>query len=87
MLVPIDAIPTVDTVDSLNHPLAHYLLNFLQRKTRLESREIIIDDIENIEEALLAGVSINKLFISGTQTVIPQQFLDKLNKSLPIYAI
>jgi tRNA G18 (ribose-2'-O)-methylase SpoU len=85
-MVSINEIPLADTVDSLNHPLAGNLRQLLTRQKRLESSEMIIDDIQNIEEALTAKVKLLKLFISGTNLEIPKLFLDKL-PTLPICAI
>lgn len=75
-----------DVVDSLNHPLASYLRNFLCRESRLTAREIIIDDIENIEEALKAGVTLKKWFVSGLNLEIPQAFYKQL-VGVPVFEI
>lgn len=73
-------------VDSLNHPLAIYLRDLLNRETRLQLREIIIDDIENIEQALKAGVRLKKWFVSGEHFALPPTLSQQL-KSIPNYEI
>lgn len=75
-----------DLVDSLNHPLAIYLRDLLNRESRLQAQEIIIDDIENIEQALKAGVRLKKWFVSGSNIQIPQTLYQQLNK-IPGYEI
>lgn len=82
----INDIQPKDLVDSLNHPLASYLRDMLTREFRLDSREIIIDDIENIEEALKAGIKPKKWFVSGLNLEIPQLLYKQL-ENVPVYEI
>lgn len=85
-MLSIQEVKTEGVVDSLNHPLAIYLRRFLTRETRVDMQEIIVDDIENIEEALKAGIVFKKWFISGLNLHIPQTFYEKLS-SVPLYEI
>ncbi len=56
-------------VDSLNHPLAGPIRKLLHRDGRRELNQIIIDDEENILQALEAGVEIDSLYFAGDETV------------------
>ncbi|MFM8425129.1 MAG: TrmH family RNA methyltransferase [Chloroflexota bacterium] len=56
-------------VDSLNHPLASPIRKLLTREGRREFNQIIIDDEENILQAIEAGVEIDSLYFAGEETV------------------
>lgn len=56
-------------VDSLNHPLAGPIRKLLTREGRRELNQIIIDDEENILQAIEAGVEIDSLYFAGEETV------------------
>jgi 23S rRNA (adenosine1067-2'-O)-methyltransferase len=56
-------------VDSLNHPLAGPIRKLLHRDGRRELNQIIIDDEENILQAIEAGVEIDSLYYAGEETV------------------
>lgn len=77
---------TLDLIDSLNHPLAAYLRNLLNRETRAQTQEIIIDDIENIEQALQAGIILKKWFVSSLNFEIPSAISQHL-ANIPGYEI
>ena len=56
-------------VDSLNHPLAAPIRKLLTREGRRELNQIIIDDEENIFQALEAGIEIESVYFSGEDKV------------------
>jgi TrmH family RNA methyltransferase len=56
-------------VDSLNHPLAGPIRKLLTREGRRELNQIIIDDEENILQALGAGIEIESVYFSGDDKV------------------
>ena len=56
-------------VDSLNHPLAGPIRKLLTREGRRDLNQIIIDDEENILQAIEAGVEIDSLYFAGEETV------------------
>lgn len=56
-------------VDSLNHPLAGPIRKLLHRDGRRELGLILIDDEENILQAIEAGVEIDSLYFAGEETI------------------
>lgn len=64
-------------IDSLNHPLAGPIRKLLTREGRRELNQIIIDDEENILQALEAGVEIDSVYYAGDETIS-----DELRKKL-----
>jgi 23S rRNA (adenosine1067-2'-O)-methyltransferase len=56
-------------IDSLNHPLAGPIRKLLTREGRRELNQILIDDEENILQAIEAGVEIDSLYYAGEETV------------------
>ena len=54
-------------IDSLNHPLAGPIRQLLTRTGRQELNQILIDDEENILQALEAGVEIESVYYAGTK--------------------
>jgi tRNA G18 (ribose-2'-O)-methylase SpoU len=56
-------------VDSLNHPLAGPIRQLLTRTGRRELNRILIDDEENILQALEAGVEIESIYYAGGETI------------------
>ncbi|MCZ2128389.1 MAG: hypothetical protein LC099_11530 [Anaerolineales bacterium] len=56
-------------IDSLNHPLAQPIRKLLTREGRRELNQILIDDEENILQALAAGVEIDSLYFSGDEQI------------------
>ncbi|HNA88725.1 MAG TPA: TrmH family RNA methyltransferase [Anaerolineales bacterium] len=56
-------------VDSLNHPLAGPIRKLLTRDGRRDLNQILIDDEENILQALEAGVEIDSVYFAGDETV------------------
>ena len=64
-------------IDSLLHPLAHPIRQLLTRTGRQELNEILIDDEENILQALEAGVEIESVYYAGDEVIS-----DALRKNL-----
>lgn len=56
-------------VDSLNHPLAGPIRKLLTREGRRELNQIIIDDEENILQALEAGIEIESVYYAGEEKI------------------
>ena len=65
-------------VDSLLHPQAILIRQLLTRTGRLELSRILIDDEENILQALDSGVEIESVYYAGDEIVS-----DELKKKLP----
>jgi tRNA G18 (ribose-2'-O)-methylase SpoU len=56
-------------IDSLNHPLAGPIRQLLTRTGRHELNRILIDDEENILQALEAGVEIESVYYAGDAAI------------------
>jgi len=56
-------------VDSLNHPLAGPIRKLLTREGRRELNQIIIDDEENILQALASGIEIESVYYAGDEVI------------------
>jgi TrmH family RNA methyltransferase len=56
-------------IDSLLHPLAQPIRQLLTRTGRQELNKILIDDEENILQALDAGVEIDSVYFSGDDVI------------------
>ena len=56
-------------IDSLLHPLAQPIRKLLTRSGRQELNKILIDDEENILQALDAGVEVDSVYFSGDDVV------------------
>lgn len=56
-------------IDSLNHPLAGPIRKLLTREGRRELNQILIDDEENILQAIEAGVEIDSLYYAGEEVI------------------
>ncbi len=65
-------------IDSLNHPLADPIRRLLHRDGRRELNQILIDDEENILQALEAGVEIESVYFAGDEVIS-----DELRGKLP----
>lgn len=68
-------------IDSLLHPLAILIRQVLTRPGRLELNLILIDDEENIFQALDAGIEIHSVYYSGSEVLSA-----KLMQKLPTHA-
>ena len=73
-------------VDSLNHPLAGPIRKLLTREGRRELNRIIIDDEENILQALEAGIEIETVYFSGDD-VISETLRKKLTAGATIHEV
>lgn len=75
-----------EIVDSLLHPLATLIRQVLTRTGRVELKLILIDDEENIMQALDAGVKIHSLYYSGGER-ISSKLIRKLPENVRIYEV
>lgn len=73
-------------IDSLLHPLAGPIRKLLTREGRRELGKILIDDEENILEALKAGVEIESLYFAGDDTP-SGELLGKLPKHVKVHEV
>jgi TrmH family RNA methyltransferase len=79
MMVRMDQPPVnPNLVDSLLHPLAQPIRKLLTREGRRELGKILIDDQENIAQALEAGVKVESVYFAGEETLS-----DALRRDLP----
>lgn len=78
--MPDQPIPSTNPnlVDSLLHPQALIIRQLLTRPGRIELNKILIDDEENIHQALDAGVEIESVYYAGDEIVS-----NELKKKLP----
>lgn len=83
----IDELPVEDKIDHLHHTQAQFLKGFLDDETKHARQTIMIDDVDNIEQALQAGITMQALYVSGLNTTLNQVFLDKWPDTAPIYEI
>ena len=73
-------------IDSLNHPLAGPIRKLLHRDGRREFDQILIDDEENILQALDAGVEVESVYFAGDE-VISDTLRNKLTPGATIHEI
>lgn len=73
-------------VDSLDHPLAGPIRKLLTREGRRELNQILIDDEENILQALEAGVEIESVYYAGDETV-SDELRNKLTPGATIHEV
>jgi 23S rRNA (adenosine1067-2'-O)-methyltransferase len=73
-------------VDSLLHPLAILIRRVLTRVGRIELRLILIDDEENILQAVEAGVAIHSMYYSGGESISPM-LLHRLPSDVPVHEV
>lgn len=73
-------------IDSLNHPLADPIRKLLHRDGRREMDQILIDDEENILQALEAGVEIESVYYAGDE-VISDKLREKLTPGATIHEV
>lgn len=77
---------TSGVVDSLLHPLASLIRQVLTRSGRLQLNLILIDDEENIMQALDAGVEIHSLYYSGGE-MLSKELTQNLPPNVKIYEV
>jgi TrmH family RNA methyltransferase len=73
-------------IDSLNHPLAGPIRKLLHRDGRREFNQILIDDEENILQALEAGVEVESVYYAGDE-VISDTLREKLTPGATIHEV
>jgi len=73
-------------IDSLNHPLAGPIRKLLHRDGRQEFNQILIDDEENILQALEAGMEIESVYYAGDE-VISDTLREKLTPGATIHEV
>jgi len=73
-------------IDSLNHPLAGPIRKLLHRDGRRELNQILIDDEENILQALNAGIEIDSVYYAGDE-VISDTLREKLTAGATIHEV
>ena len=83
---PMVAQENQEIVDSLLHPLAMLIRRVLTRSGRLELNLILIDDEENILQALEVGVEIHSVYYSGGE-ILSAELLGKLAAGVTVYEV
>jgi tRNA G18 (ribose-2'-O)-methylase SpoU len=78
--------PVSPIVDSLLHPLALPIRQLLTRPGRLELRQILIDDEENILQALEAGVTLRSVYYAGEE-LVSEALKQKLPPKVSIHEV
>jgi tRNA G18 (ribose-2'-O)-methylase SpoU len=73
-------------IDSLLHPLAIPIRKLLTRPGRQELNQILIDDEENIVQALEAGIEIDSVYYSGDD-IVSNDLRKKLTAGATIHEI
>ena len=73
-------------IDSLNHPLASPIRKLLHRDGRREFDQILIDDEENILQALDSGVEVESVYFAGDE-VISDELRNKLTPGATIHEV
>jgi TrmH family RNA methyltransferase len=73
-------------IDSLNHPLAAPIRKLVHRSGRQELNQILIDDEDNILQALEAGVEIESVYHAGDE-VISDSLREKLTSGATIHEV
>lgn len=81
---PVESNPNL--IDSLLHPLAGPIRKLLTRSGRQELNKILIDDEENILEALKAGVGIESVYFAGGDR-LSDTTIQKLPKHVTIHEV
>ena len=73
-------------IDSLNHPLAGPIRKLVHHDGRRELNQILIDDEENILQALEAGVEVESVYYAGDE-VISDTLREKLTPGATIHEV
>src|SRR4030095_4431489 len=73
-------------VDSLLHPQALIIRQLLTRTGRIELSHILIDDEENILQALDSGVEIESVYYAGDE-IVSDELKKKLSPKVNIYEV
>lgn len=89
---PIDSNPTIgelgyEVVDHLRHDVAMQVRNLLSPQSGESSERFIIDDQENIEQAIRCGIKLDALLFSGDQA-LPFPLAETLKPTnTPVYEV
>ena len=75
-----------EVVDSLQHPLAASIRRLLTREGRIELNQILIDDEENVLQALGAGLRLRSIYYAGEERV-SQDLIRRLPPGVGIYEV
>lgn len=90
MIAPMTDQPTPSTnpnlVDSLLHPQAILIRQLLTRTGRIELSRILIDDEENILQALDAGVEVESVYYAGDE-IVSDELKKKLSPTVKIFEV
>jgi len=73
-------------VDSLLHPEALVIRKLLTRPGRIELNKILIDDEENIIQAVDAGVEIESVYYAGDE-IVSDNLKNKLSSKVKIFEV
>lgn len=73
-------------VDSLLHPQAILIRQLLTRTGRIELSRILIDDEENILQALNSGVELESVYCAGDE-IVSDELKKKLSPNVNIYEV
>jgi len=73
-------------VDSLLHPQAILIRQLLTRTGRIELSRILIDDEENILQALDSGVEIESVYFAGDE-IVSDELKKKLSPKVNVYEV
>ena len=73
-------------VDSLLHPQAILIRQLLTRTGRIELSRILIDDEENILQALDSGVEIESVYYAGDE-IVSDELKKKLSRKVNIFEV
>ena len=73
-------------VDSLLHPQAILIRQLLTRTGRIELSRILIDDEENILQALDSGVEVESVYYAGDE-IVSEELKKKLSPQVKIYEV
>lgn len=74
-------------IDGLNHPLMELTRTLLRSEGVAEEGKFIIDDPENIQSALEAGIELESLFFYGDHAERHQEFLKAIPATVNSYPI
>jgi len=81
-----DQPPLPNFVDSLLHPQSLIIRQLLTRSGRIEINKILIDDEENILQALDAGVDIESVYYAGDE-IVSDELKKKLDSRVKIFEV
>lgn len=75
-----------DKVDNVNHPIAIQIRSLLQREERKAQKLMIIDDEQNILEALQQQINI-VMVLHTEEDAVPESIIQQLDATVPIKTI